>query len=164
MNRKNDSLGGKCIRFLNCFRDIDLKICIIYLAAIIVIIFLAIIFRQIGYSLGWTAELSRYFFVHLSFLGISVVVRKKANIRLTFIINRFQQKPRRVIVGVSEICIGIFCCIIVALSFIYIKKIYHIATPTLRIPTGWFYIMGPIGLGLSAIYYFMRVVSSFRGK
>lgn len=159
------SIFEKLYKFLRInIREIDCLICSVLLFLIILIIFSSTVLRYFGFPLIWADELSRYLLVYLVFLGISTAVRKNENLSIDFFLAIFPDGVKKNLEIFNNLFLGAFCVIIVILSFNYIRKVYHIYTAALRMPTGWFYMMAPVGFLLSSIYFFFRAFAFYKDK
>ncbi|WP_085522684.1 TRAP transporter small permease [Tuberibacillus sp. Marseille-P3662] len=76
---------------------------------IFIVVILQVIGRLIGYPFPWTVELTRFLFIWLIFLGISIGFRKAESPRVTFLINYLPLYFNKIAVWIYAIAsIGFF--------------------------------------------------------
>jgi len=148
-------------RFWHVFTDVDLQICAFLFMWLAIVVFLGVFFRYVlGRPLAWTGELARYLFLYLSFVGISVAVRKKEHISISFILSPLPDTLRNLIINGGYLLTSIFSFFIAISGISFVIEIYSVPSAALRLPTGFVYLAGVIGIFLSAVYFAILAVNT----
>lgn len=149
----------KHTRLWHIFADADLKICVFLFVWLVIVVSIGVFFRYVvNRPLLWTGELARYLFIYLSFVAISVAVRKRAHISITFVLSLLPDSLEKLIIIGGYLFTSIFCFVIGIFGISYVMQIYSVPTAALRIPTGFIYLPGVTGMFLSAIYFIALAV------
>ncbi len=127
-------------------------ICGIFLIIVFVSVIIQVINRfLIGISIPWTEELARYSFIWLSFLGISIGVKRNKHMFVDFLKVKFPLTIQRKI----EFIVDALLIIIFAMSSIYGFNLFNKTmmlgqlTPALKIKMAYIYLALPVGFALS---------------
>lgn len=109
-------------------------------------------------SLSWSEELARYIFVLLVNMGISYGVKMKKHIRVEIFTSWLPEKPKMLILILSDIVFLVFALIIVYYGFETAGEIFILnqTSPALEIQMGLIYALLP----LSYIMVFIRLVQN----
>ncbi len=144
------------VDFLRRFSDgLDLlikRIVFLTIVGMIVSISLQIIFRVFFESLTWTEELSRYLLVWSTFLGATMAYKRGMHISVTFVIDAFPSRFKK-IVTVSSIVLSLVFFVI-SINFgikLMTVQIFQIS-PALRLPMRWVYVGIPISFFIMLIH------------
>ena len=87
---------------------------LILLFSMVVVVFLQVIFRFVLHnSLSWSEEFARYIMIWLSFLGISIGVKKKAHIGVEIFANLLKGKAKKALLIFSYLFSFIFFSILI---------------------------------------------------
>ncbi len=105
-------MGKKILHFLD---NVESYVCQVLLAFFITMIFIQIISRELGFSLSWSEEISRFSFVWFVFFGASYAARIGAHNRITL---QFKLLPK----FVETICLLLADIIWVAFNCLFIYK------------------------------------------
>jgi TRAP-type C4-dicarboxylate transport system permease small subunit len=93
------------------FRFLEMLL-VLCLAAMVVMVFGNVVLRYLFDSgIAVSEELSRYFFVWLTFVGAVVVARENAHMGVETLVARFGPRGRKVCMGLSDALI-LVCCLI----------------------------------------------------
>ena len=92
-------------------------ICAALMIGFFLIMLLQVILRNLfpAHTLSWADGICRYLFVWATFLGASLATKIRSHIAITFIIDRFKGKARKVI----DVIIYLFTMVMVALLFVW---------------------------------------------
>lgn len=64
---------------------------------LISLVFIEIVSRYIfSSSVGWSAELSRYLLIWITWISVSYTIRKREHIRITLVVDRFPPKLQKI--------------------------------------------------------------------
>lgn len=138
---------------------------VILLAGMAIMVFGNVVLRY-GFNSGIliSEEMSRYFFVWLTFIGAVVTFRENAHLGVETLVQRFGRRGRLVCLVISDFII-LLC---MAVFFWGTWKQHPInasmSAPVVGIPMSWIYGVGfftSIGIGLLAT---MRLVRAFTGR
>jgi len=122
------------------------------MAALVVVCFMAVIFRSfIGSSLFWTDEFMRYLFVNVTFYGSPLLVYRKSHIIVNITDMIFPLRVRRIL----EIAVNVGLVVLgVSMMFITIPLVQMgmaQMSSAMRIRMGIVYLCMPVGFGMTAI-------------
>lgn len=67
------------------------------ITAMLVLVIFQVIVRSVSLTVSWTEEMTRYIFIWLTFLGMSIGFRRAEHIRLLFFVDMFPQKIRKIL-------------------------------------------------------------------
>lgn len=151
MNRISDVLNRLCEYAL-----------VVFLAAMTVVVFLEILFRYVlHFPLFWTAEFARYCLVWSSLIGATIAFKRGEHIAVTFFLNRFPPRTRRVMTMVAEISVAVFLAVILWGGIHLIMVTSRQLSPALRISMAIPYSALPIASAVMLIHV-ADTVSRFR--
>jgi TRAP-type C4-dicarboxylate transport system permease small subunit len=136
---------------------------VLLLAAMVVMVFGNVVLRYLfDTGIDVSEELSRYFFVWLTFIGAVVVGRENAHLGVETLVARLGEKGRKVCMVLSDLFI-IGCCVVFFWGTWQQAEINATNyAPITEISMLWVYGVGyftSIGLGLMAALRILRVVS-----
>ncbi|WP_025730686.1 TRAP transporter small permease [Atopobacter phocae] len=101
---------------------------------------------------AWTEEVLTYGFTWLALFAATLVVTKREHMRLTFVIDKFNNKWRMIIEVINELLVMSFAILIFIVGGSLIMKLtLSQITPALQMPIGAFYAILPISGILMAI-------------
>ncbi len=122
------------------------------------ILFLQVLFRYLGHSLGWSEEVSRHLLIAITFLGGSSAYKKAGFIGLKGIGYRMGAFGRRfvllVLQGLTLLCFGL----IAWFGLRYVVKAWEHSSTALQIPMAIPFAVIP----LSAIILVVHVLADIR--
>ena len=121
-------------------------------AAMVAVIFLQVIMRYVfNNSLSWSEELGKFFFVWITWLGISLGERMGEHIKITMLVDRLPYKVAQVVNILSEIIVIIICAVTFyyGASLVFSQMGTHYAG--IRISVSWGYLAVVVGCGLMII-------------
>jgi len=152
-------------RFFDGIKKLNKGILILFYGVIIIVCFVAVIFRYLlNDSLTWADELARYFFIAMVFLGGAYVVPENGHLRMDVIYTSVPGKVRKGIDVITAVCAVFF--MVYALKGIW-KGIAMIGTQrwsSLPLPMRLAYLPMLIGIGLSLAYLIEMVLKKIRGS
>lgn len=127
-------------------------ICGIFLIVVFVSVMIQVINRfLIGISIPWTEELARYSFIWLSFLGISIGVKRNKHMFVDFLKVKFSLTIQRKI----EFIVDALLIIIFIMSSIYGFSLFNKTmvlgqlSPALEIKMAYIFLASPVGFALA---------------
>jgi TRAP-type transport system small permease protein len=131
------------------------KLLLVIGGSICLILFAQVFFRYIGYSLGWSEEVSRHLLVAITFLGGTAAYKRMSFIGLKGIGHGLGQSGQRLIVVVLQVAtLGCFC-ILAWFGTEYTIKAWEHTSASLQIPMSIPFAVIPI----SSLVFIMHVLS-----
>jgi len=122
------------------------------LVAMTIIITMQIICRVFFTALSWTEELSRYLLVWGSLLAATVAYKQGSHIAVTFMVEKFKDRKRKVITILSNTITIIFFLIGIYYGIKMISLQIYQTSPALLIPMKIIYLCFPFSF-LIMLYY-----------
>lgn len=107
-------------------------------------------------SLAFTEELIVNLFVWITILGAAIAFRKRAHLGVTFLINLFPRKYRKVFVFISAAC-SVFLFVLLfthGYQLVVREYINKMTTYSMALPMWWFGLAVPVG----AVFLLVRVL------
>lgn len=133
------------------------------LAVMTVVVFAQVVFREMSASLPWSEELSRYLMVYLTYLGVSVGVKRKSLIAVEFVTGKFPAKAQNAVEMVTNIACIICCAIIILYGMKLVGITMMQKSPALRIPMGIAYFSLVLGGALMIIQFIVNTLNTVGG-
>ena len=133
------------------------------LCTMMILIFGAVLeryFIQIGFI--WTEELSRYLSVWAAFIGASLAAKKGAHIGIEAFVQMLPDRARK-FQNILVILLALtFSLIVLSLGLSLVRRLAASTqlSPAMRINMAWPYAAIPVGSGLMAVHYFIKLISS----
>lgn len=133
--------------------------------AMTAIVFIQVVMRYVFNSaFPWAEEIARYLFIWIIYLGISYSCRTRRHVRVTFVINRFNETARRVIILFGDLLFFIYCLFIVIYGVrlnINTHKLQQYAM-SIRLPLVFLYSSVVVGAFLSAVRLVQNMANKIR--
>lgn len=148
-------------------KNIEGSLLFILSAMMVILAFLQVVMRFIfNNSLTWSEELTRYCFIWLIYIGISLGVKEQKHIRMGALLVFMNDKYKRIIENMANIFFSIFCLVIIYFGTILSLKIlaFSQTSPALGVPMGLVYIAAPIGMCLTLIRLIQNIFHFNREK
>lgn len=117
-----------------------------------------------GASLSWSEELSRYFFIWATYVGIAYAVRKDAHIRVTMATDLLSPRGQAVMRIVSHIIFGAFAIFVMYQGWFMVEKTFRFGqkSASLGVPMGIIYLAPFTGFLLVVLRLIQAVVIDLR--
>src|SRR6266403_1267629 len=127
-------------------------------AAEIVILFAGVVARYgLHRPLIWSDELASILFLWLAMLGAAVAFRRAEHMRMTAIVASARPAMRAYLDLVATSAALAFLVMIAWPAYEYAYEESFITTPALQIPNRWRAAALPVGIGLMALFAFLRL-------
>ena len=112
----------------------------------------------------WTGELSRFVFVWISYLAISVAIKNHSNIRVDIFFDLLPKKSQKVLWPITQLCFLVFTSFMCYAGFkhISIQQKFPQITPVLQIPYYIPYLAIPVSFGLMSIRLIQELYNSLK--
>jgi len=136
-------------------------ICRILLAAIIAIIFYAVVMRYVFQRPPfWAEELSRFIFIWIIMLGAVLVTREQSHIEFVLLLDLLPERLKFVLLTLIRLLMIFFCWVMVQQGIKIYPIVAEASSPTFGISMGWLYLSIPVGGLLMAICILENIVKS----
>lgn len=118
----------------------------------------------INYSISFTEELTVYFFVWMTFLGLALAFRRGTQVRVTFFASKFSKPVRKALVIAAAIaCVTFFA----AMGYYGVLQVMDeiemgAMTESMSLPVWWFSASIPVGSLLIVIRIIQKLAEDLR--
>lgn len=127
-----------------------------------IVIFIQIIARYVFfYSLPWSEELSRYFFVWVVFLGVNLAIRDNLEIRIDFIDNFVKGLLEKFLKLIQILAALVASAALVYSGMMLLKNGFRATSPSMQITMAYIYICIPVGMALTFIQLCIKLKDLF---
>ena len=132
-------------------------ICVLMIAAMVILTTLQIVFRTWFTALSWSDEVTRYLLVWSTFLGATCVYRHSGNISITFIQEAFPANISKVLrVAVHIVCFVLFV-VLLYYGWQYVGSLNRTAT-SIPLKMSQVYLCMPISMLILMIHALVMIV------
>lgn len=132
---------------------------------IVLLVFLQVVTRFVfNISVGWSAELSRYLLIWITWISMSYTIRKNDHIRITLVVERLPEKFKKVIEVIVIVVWSSFAFVMayVGTEVVQTIKLMGQKTSTLGISMWVVYLIIPIGGALMLIRLVQQLYFVFK--
>ena len=151
--------------FSGWIESVEKVVGMILIAAMTLVIAAAVVFRYFFHSpLFWANEASIYMMAWITFIGGSLGLKYKSQASITFLVDRFSIKGKRILAIVSYGIILIFMAILLYLSYEWVILASDQKSTSMRIPMWIPYLSVPVGLTCAFIHILNHFVELVKGK
>lgn len=136
----------------------------VLLCLIVVVMGLQVFMRYVmNNSLSWAEEISRYFFIWFTFLGVSYSVKNEKHIRVDILKNYIPEKIWNALIFIGYIIFMIFCGYLIINGWSVITSLFitQQSSPALRLPMYVVYLSFFVGLILTAIRIVQKIIEDY---
>lgn len=146
-------------RFINIFEVSILVFCV---AALAILLIANVFCRTFFQSIYFAEEVSKFLVILITFAGVSYGVRKARHIRMGAFLDAMPPKVEKAFIIFISLVSAVTMAIMAWYSAKYLLNAMNMGhkTPALRVPTWTFYVIVPIGFGLSAIQYLRTIAKN----
>lgn len=132
-------------------------------SAMVIVIFAQVIMRYVfNNSLYWSEELGKFFFVWISWLGISLGEREGEHIKITMLVDRLSFKKAHFFNVISSIIVFAICFITFYYSSSLVISQWTTKYAGIHISISWGYLAVAVGTGLMAIRSIVAISKSLK--
>jgi len=140
-------------------------ISMILISSMTIIIAVAVIFRYFfNAPIYWASELSIFIMAWITFIGGSLGLKYKSQASVSFMVDRFSDKGRKVLEVISYIIILAFMALLLYLSYQWVFSLSSQKSTSMRIPMWVPYLSVPVGLTFAFIHLFTHFLNLFKPK
>jgi TRAP-type C4-dicarboxylate transport system permease small subunit len=133
------------------------------LFCMMVVTFVQVIIRLVKGSLPWSEETARYMQVYLSFLGLSVGVKRHKLISVEVLHQALPLPVQNVLNVIIDIFIGVVSAVLAVASINLSRVTMLQKSPVLGIPMGLIYLAVTIGSFLAVFHSVVNVLNGITG-
>lgn len=148
-------------------RYLEETICVILFSSMVVLTFAQVLSRFVfNISLGWSEELSRFFFVWLVYISAALAAKHRRHIRVE-LIDQFLPRSISKWAGVLSDLLWITYALIVASQGYKVAMMimgHGQLSPAMQLQVGWVYMIIPFGFALIAFRVAQGIVARFKGE
>jgi tripartite ATP-independent transporter DctM subunit len=149
------SLAASLDTYLGMLVEIPAALLVV---AEIVILFAGVVARYVLHRpLIWSDELASILFLWLAMLGAAVAFRRAEHMRMTAVVASARPAMRAYLDVVATCAALAFLLLIAWPAYEYAYEESFITTPALQIPNTWRAAALPVGIGLMALFAFLRL-------
>jgi TRAP-type C4-dicarboxylate transport system permease small subunit len=148
-------------RILNAVRFVEKIVGQIVMLLIVVLVFVASIFRTVGYPLIWSVDMAQLLFVWVCFLGADIGLQQDRHIGVDILTRAFPEKLQDTIRFISYLLILGFLGIVVVFGTYLALKNTHRLFNSMTISYSWATISAPFGcllLGITVIEKMLAIL------
>jgi TRAP-type C4-dicarboxylate transport system permease small subunit len=150
-------------KMLNVVEKILEIICTVFVGAIVLILFYAVVMRYVFHMPpAWSIEVSRFMFLWMVMFGAALVTREKSHIEIAFIVNWLPVKVRFLWINLLRLMMLAFCGVLIYYGVKILPIVGQANTPTLEMSMGWLYASVPAGGFLMGVYILELFIRSLR--
>lgn len=130
-------------------------------AGMVLVIFFQVIMRYaFNNSLPWSEELGKFFFVWISWLGISIGAKRGEHIKITMFSDKVSFKTKHMLNILSETIVIIICAITVFYGIELVKTQSIVPYAGIKISMAWGYLSVVVGCSLMILRDLISIVDS----
>ncbi len=121
-------------------------------------------FTDTAGAMVWTEEVSRYIFIWISYLALSVSIKKRTAIRIDIVYNALSDRWQHIFLVIMDVCFALLTVIIMYTGWSQIERLmtYPQLTTALQIPFLIPYFILPFGFGLMTLRNLQCLKSSLK--
>src|SRR6218665_1800240 len=144
--------------------QVELAICVLLLAAITGLVFVAAIMRFFGHPLTWSVDMAQLLFIWLCMLGACRAMREKSHLGMEVLVKYLPYMQR--------LWVELFCSVL-TLGFLGVLVVLGFQLAWLNrertfgdssLSYAWVTVAGPVGCGLLAISLIYNMVKAWQGR
>ncbi|MBU8879892.1 TRAP transporter small permease [Bacillus sp. FJAT-29790] len=155
---------------MSLFKKIDRyfeeSVVAVLFSAMVILTFIQVLSRFVfNFSLGWSEEISRYFFVWLIYISAAMAAKHRRHIRVEIIDTIFPRFISKWFGLLSDLLWVAFAVFVAFYGYeIVVKMMGHKQlSPAVHLPMWLVYTIIPFGYGLIALRVLQGIIGRFRG-
>ncbi len=115
-------------------------------------------------AMVWTEEASRYIFIWISYLALSIAIKKRSSIRIDIVYDMLPERYKKMSLVVVDICFLVFTLVFMVTGWAQIERLLQFPqyTTALGLPYLIPYAILPIGFALMTYRVLICLRNSFR--
>lgn len=132
------------------------------LGALVVLLFIQILARNLlKFTFANVDEFTKFLFVWVMYLEISLAVRKERHIRIDFLFDKIKGKARYGLEVINTVFTIVFFVVLAVFGTVYSTSTMAMISPILRWPMGAMYLCIPAGCFFSIFFSVEKLVGLF---
>ena len=136
-------------RVIYVYNHLEEIILVLMLTMIVVVAFLQVIMRYVfNNSLSWAEEFGRFFFVWLTWIGISIGAKRGQHIRIEFAVNKMPFRVAQVMNIISDLLVFMVCIVTIYYGAYLANAFSGLKFVSIQISQAWGYAALPVGCAL----------------
>ena len=142
----------KILKWLD--KHFEEAISVFLMAGMTILVTMQVILREVGASLAWTEELTRYMFVWLIYISSSYAIRMRGHIKVELISLIVKEKGKLILDLISNVAFLIFAILIAIYGWQYVMNLATVRvqySPSLHLPMFIPYTSFALGCSLMVI-------------
>ena len=145
---------------------VEVSILVFCVAALGILLIVNVFARTFFQSIYFAEELSMFLVMLTTFTGVSYGVRKARHIRMGAFLDAMPPGMEKVFIIIISLISAVVMAIMTWASWAYLMNAMTMGhmTPALRIPKWTFYIIIPLGFGMSCIQYLRTIIKNLIEK
>ena len=146
--------------------DVALQwMCIVLLAALVVIVAWQVFARQVlSDPSTWSEELAKYVFIWLGLFGAALVFGERGHIAVDALVRKLPERWQRWDAVFCQVVIGVFAALVLVYGGWQVSALaWNQAMPGLPLMVGWLYLALPVSGVLVLFYTVYHLVAVVRG-
>jgi len=150
--KKNSFFAG-LIQFLKS--PLEASLCIL-LVAIVLVTFIQVLFRYLfHFSLAWSEELARFFFLWLAALASAYAFKTKSHFVLRFLVDRLGRRLQNFVSNLVVLIVSLFLLIFIWKAIEYTLSMAKQIAPSTQMSMAFPYSSAIVG-GVLMLYYVLK--------
>ncbi|MGD2270924.1 MAG: TRAP transporter small permease [Desulfobacterales bacterium] len=144
----------------------EVSVLVFCVAALGILLIANVFARTFLQSIYFAEEVSKFLVMLTTFTGVSYAVRKARHIRMGAFLDAMPSKMEKTFIIIISLVSAVVMGIMTWFSYKYLINAMDMGhmTPALRVPKWTFYVIIPIGFGLSCIQYVRTIIKNFTEK
>lgn len=133
---------------LTALNKIEEAITMVFLAAIVIFVFVAALLRTIGYPVIWSVDIAQLLFIWVCMLGANQTLRRNEHVGVDFLVRRLAPKNRLKINLALYVLIGAFLVLLIIYGIELTRLNPERLLGTTQLPYALVTAAIPVGAGL----------------
>lgn len=136
--------------------------CVIFIFAMLLVCTHVVMRYALNQPIGWALEVCEYILVGIVSLGMAWLLKEEGHVKIDFLLNRFNPKPRALLIGITSALSAVAVLIIVLYGLretLNLIEMGAVETGLLRIPKA--YLLFPLSIGC-LLFFFQLVRRSYK--
>ena len=153
----------KILKWLD--KHFEEAISVFLMAVMTILVTMQVILREVGASLAWTEELTRYMFVWLIYISSSYAIRMRGHIKVELISLIVKEKGKLILDLISNVAFLIFAILIAIYGWQYVMNLATVRvqySPSLHLPMFIPYTSFALGCSLMVIRLIQDTILQIR--
>ncbi len=151
------------MHILNKIRDsllsLNKSMCILFFIVMMIVIILRVIFRYLlSIGLVWAGEVTRYMLISIALFGASLNLINNEDVSLTFFLNKFGDKTRKMISYFNSFLMLLFLFSLLYSGYKFSLGGFNRLSPSMGVKMFWPYLIVPIATLLSIILKILTII------